>query len=157
MSNLVALLFGLVFGAGLIVAGMTDPGRVIGFLDVGGAWNPSLAAVMAAAVGVAAPAFAWMRRRRRSLLGEAVTLPDRRTVTPHLLVGAVLFGLGWGLSGICPGPAVVLLGQGGGGAVLFVAAMIAGQWIGRLATGGRRAVPDRLSWSPPVAEESPGR
>ena len=129
---LAALLSGFVFGAGLLVSGMTDPGRIIAFLDVTGRWNPSLAAVMAAAVMVAAPAFAWMRRHRRSLLGDPVELPDRRKVTPRLLIGAALFGVGWGLAGLCPGPSLVLLGQDGGSVILFVAAMIAGQKLGNL-------------------------
>jgi len=114
---------GLLFGFGLMVSGMTDPLRVQAFLDVAGQWNPALALVMGGAVAMTLPAFAWVRRGRETLAG-AVTLPDRAQLTPRLVVGSALFGIGWGLSGVCPGPAIVDVAAGGGwGFVLFVGAM----------------------------------
>lgn len=130
MRILCALLFGALFGSGLIIAGMTDPARILAFLDITGDWNPSLALVMVAAIAVAAPAFARARRHPISLLGEAISLPDRRRITWKLVLGATIFGLGWGLAGICPGPSLVLLGQDGTQVLLFVAALIAGSWCG---------------------------
>lgn len=134
---------GLLFGIGLILSGMSDPQRVLAFLDVFGAWNPALAWVMGGAVAVTLPAFALVRRRRRSLLNGALQLPDRGVITPALVGGSALFGLGWGLSGVCPGPAVVLAATGAWQAVLFVAAMVAGMRISdRLSqsSGEERAV-----------------
>jgi len=122
-------LFGLIFGVGLILAGMTNPARVVAFLDVAGDWDPSLAFVMATAILVAAPAFAIARHRTVALLGEAIGLPNRFRIDSRLMVGAALFGVGWGLSGICPGPGVVLLGTGGVKAVLFAGAVILGMWL----------------------------
>ena len=121
-----ALLAGLVFGIGLLVSGMANPAKVLGFLDVAGAWDPSLAFVMAGAVAVAALAFFIARRRSASLLGAPLSLPDARDIDARLVGGSVLFGIGWGLSGFCPGPALVALGLGQGKAVLFVAAMLGG-------------------------------
>ncbi len=128
MANiLVALAVGLVFGVGLIVSGMADPARVLGFLDVAGRWNPSLAYVMAGAVAVGLVAFAIARRRGRTLLGGApLQWPTARGLDARLIGGALLFGAGWGLAGFCPGPALVGLGMGLRGAVVFVAAMLAG-------------------------------
>jgi uncharacterized protein len=124
-----ALLAGLLFGAGLLVSGMTDPANVLGFLDVFGDWRPQLAYVMGAAVLTAAPSFWAVRRRQRTLLGEPVDFPDRRRIDKPLLAGAAIFGVGWGLSGICPGPGLVLLASGYGMAYLFMAAVIAGMWL----------------------------
>ena len=132
MKVLTAAVFGALFGLGLIVSGMTDPARVLGFLDVAGAWNPALAFVMGGAVLTALPAFAIARRRRVSLMGEPIGLPDRRTVNARLLIGAAIFGVGWGLVGICPGPGLVLLGQNPLRAGVFVAAIAVGAWIARL-------------------------
>lgn len=129
MAIVSAALFGLLFGIGLVVSGMTDPDRVLGFLDVAGAWNPALAAVMAGAVAVAAPAFARARHRPVSLLGGEIALPDRYRIDARLLSGAAIFGVGWGLAGICPGPALVLAGGGVGPALLFVLAIVAGGWL----------------------------
>ncbi|AVS86442.1 hypothetical protein C8239_18165 [Paracidovorax avenae] len=128
MANiLAALAVGLVFGLGLIVSGMADPARVLGFLDVAGLWNPSLAFVMAGAVAVALVAFAIARRRGRTLLGGApLRWPTARGLDGRLIGGALLFGAGWGLAGFCPGPALVGVGMGLHGAVVFVAAMLAG-------------------------------
>jgi uncharacterized membrane protein YedE/YeeE len=126
---LTALLAGLLFGAGLLVSGMTNPANVLGFLDVFGEWRPQLAWVMGAAVLTAAPSFWFVRHGRRSLLGAPVDLPDRRRIDKLLLGGATMFGVGWGLSGICPGPGLVLLASGRGMAFVFMAAVIAGMWL----------------------------
>jgi len=129
MRFLTALLAGILFGGGLLLAGMTDPANVLGFLDVLGEWRPQLALVMAGAALVAAPAFYWMRKRQRSVLGDPVTLPDRTTIDRPLLVGAGIFGVGWGLAGICPGPGIVLLTSGRPVAWLFMLAVAAGSLL----------------------------
>lgn len=121
-----ALLSGAIFGLGLIVAGMANPAKVLAFLDVTGHWDPSLALVMVGAIAVAAPAFFWVRRRPRTLLGETVQLPSSRRIDRRLLAGSALFGIGWGMAGICPGPARVLAGAGSSAGWQFVAAMLAG-------------------------------
>lgn len=129
----IALLSGLVFGIGLIAAGMTDPSKVQGFLDVTGAWNPSLAFVMGGAIAVGVFAFLLARRRhaagRLSWAGEHIEIPTSTLIDRKLVVGGLLFGAGWGLAGFCPGPAIVAVGAGLPGAGLFVAAMLAGMWI----------------------------
>ena len=132
MKFLTALVAGLLFGAGLLVSGMTNPANVLGFLDIFGHWRPQLAYVMAAAVITAAPSFWFVRHNRRSLLGAPVDMPDRRRIDKPLLAGAAIFGVGWGLSGICPGPGIVLLASGHGMAYLFMAAVIAGMWLVQL-------------------------
>ena len=132
MKFLTALVAGLLFGSGLVVSGMTDPANVLGFLDIFGEWRPQLAFVMGAAVVTAAPSFWFVRHGRRSLLGAPVDLPDRLRIDRSLLVGATMFGVGWGLSGICPGPGFVLLASGHGMAYLFMAAVIAGMWLVQL-------------------------
>lgn len=124
--TLVALLAGLLFGSGLVLSGMTTPANIIAFLDIAGDWNPALAIVMASAIAVAAPAFLVVRRRRRTLLGEATVLDNRRPVDKALVVGSAVFGIGWGLSGICPGPGLVIAVSGSGGAVVFVIAVSIG-------------------------------
>lgn len=126
MPVLFALLSGLLFGLGLIVAGMANPAKVLAFLDIGGLWDPSLALVMAGAIAVALPGFALAKRRRRSWLDLPMQLPAARRLDRRLIGGSLLFGVGWGLAGICPGPALVLLGAGVGKGVVFVAAMLAG-------------------------------
>jgi uncharacterized protein len=126
MSVIASLICGLVFGIGLIVSGMVDPGKVLGFLDLAGAWDPSLAFVMAGAIAVGLPAFAWARKRRTALLGDPMQLPASSGIDGRLIVGALLFGAGWGIAGFCPGPGIVALGMGAGGAAVFVAAMLAG-------------------------------
>jgi uncharacterized membrane protein YedE/YeeE len=120
---------GLIFGIGLIVSGMTDPGKVIGFLDLFGAWDPSLALVMGGAIGVGVFAFALARKRSTTFLGSALHLPTSRDIDKRLLVGSLLFGAGWGLAGFCPGPAIVSAGSGQPKAVVFVLAMLAGMWL----------------------------
>ena len=126
MNALIAALSGLVFGIGLIASGMTNPAKVKGFLDLAGAWDPSLGLVMGGAIAVAVGAFALARRRERSWTGQRMELPRATVIDARLLGGGVLFGVGWGLAGYCPGPALVALGGGNGSAALFVAAMLAG-------------------------------
>ena len=117
---------GLLFGLGLLLAGMADPAKVLAFLDLAGHWDPSLALVMVGAIAAAWPAFALARRRERAWLGGSMQLPAARRVDRSLVLGSLIFGAGWGLAGICPGPALVLAGSGAGGGLLFVAAMLAG-------------------------------
>jgi uncharacterized membrane protein YedE/YeeE len=141
---------GVVFGVGLIISGMTDPSKVIGFLDLAGAWDPSLAFVMGGAILVGFVAFRVARGRTVSFLGGAMHLPTARQIDRELVLGSLAFGVGWGLAGFCPGPAVVSLGAGQDKAVVFVIAMIAGmalyesadrRWNARR----RRRVPRELS------------
>ncbi|MDR5880477.1 YeeE/YedE family protein [Caballeronia sp. LZ032] len=121
-----ALLSGLVFGLGLIVSGMANPAKVLGFLDIAGLWDPSLAFVMAGAVCIGIVAFAIARRRSRSFLDAPIELPQAKTLTFRLVGGSLLFGIGWGLAGFCPGPAIVAAGSGQVKAWIFVLAMLAG-------------------------------
>ncbi len=120
---------GLIFGIGLIVSGMADPAKVLGFLDIAGRWDPSLALVMGGAILVGLGGFTLARRRTRSLLGLPMMLPLGRSPDRRLVLGSVLFGIGWGLAGICPGPALVLMGAGIAKGWIFGAAMIAGMGI----------------------------
>ena len=125
-----SLLAGLIFGLGLIVSGMANPAKVLGFLDLAGAWDPSLAFVMAGAIAVAAFAFALAKKRTVSFLGAAMRLPgSSRDIDRRLVFGSVLFGVGWGVAGFCPGPGLVALGMGEIKALVFVAAMLAGMGI----------------------------
>ena len=126
MRELMALSSGLVFGLGLILGGVTDPGKVKGFLDVAGAWDPSLALVMGGAIAVGVFAFAAARRRSRSWSGDRMDIPANRVIDARLIAGGVLFGTGWGLGGFCPGPALVAMSAGLGSAAVFVIAMLAG-------------------------------
>lgn len=126
MRNLIAFLAGLAFGLGLLVSGMSSPAKVLAFLDIAGAWDPSLAFVMGGAVLTAAPLFYLARRRRKPIAGETFDNPDRQLIDRRLIGGAVLFGLGWGLAGICPGPAVVDLILAPRETLPFMAAMVAG-------------------------------
>jgi uncharacterized membrane protein YedE/YeeE len=126
MQHTVALLGGLVFGLGLLLSGMTDPGKVQGFLDVTTRWDPSLALVMGGAVLVASLAFAWARRSPQSWLGARRMWPAAGAIDSRLLGGGALFGLGWGLAGFCPGPALVALSAGMADAWIFVPAMLVG-------------------------------
>lgn len=132
MILLGALVAGLLFGSGLLVSGMTNPATVLAFLDVAGDWNPALAFTMAGAILVAAPAFHFVRRSRRSLLGAEVRLPNRTLIDSPLLVGSAVFGVGWGLSGICPGPGLLLLATGTREALTFMAAVVVGTLAVRL-------------------------
>jgi uncharacterized membrane protein YedE/YeeE len=123
---LASLVCGLLFGAGLLISGMTQPDKVLGFLDLFGAWDATLAFVMAGAVAVTAAGFALARRRGSPLLTEKLRWPDRRDIDASLVTGAVLFGTGWGLVGLCPGPALVNLAGLSGPVIVFVIAMAVG-------------------------------
>ncbi|WP_438345766.1 DUF6691 family protein [Methylorubrum populi] len=127
-----AFAVGLLFGLGLLVSGMADPAKVLAFLDVTGRWDPSLAFVMAGAVAVSATGYFVARRRGRPLLASRLEIPTRRDLDPRLIAGAAVFGLGWGLAGLCPGPALTLLTVAPAQAVTFVAAMVAGMLAFRL-------------------------
>jgi len=126
LAPVTALFAGLLFGLGLMVSGMANPAKVLGFLDVAGQWDPSLALVMAGAITVGSLAFSVAKRRDRSYLGLPVQLPASTAITPRLVLGSAAFGVGWGLAGFCPGPALVALGAGYPKAFGFVAAMVAG-------------------------------
>jgi uncharacterized membrane protein YedE/YeeE len=126
MANALALLSGLIFGLGLILAGMTNPLKVKAFLDLAGAWDPSLALVMGGAIALGVVVFARAARRVRSWTGAPMEIPTDRTIDTRLVLGGVLFGVGWGTAGFCPGPALVALGSGMPEAALFVAAMLVG-------------------------------
>jgi uncharacterized protein len=126
MAHALALLSGLVFGLGLILAGMTDPMKVKGFLDLAGAWDPSLGLVMGGAILLGAVAFARAKGRSRSWSGTPMEIPATTAIDVRLVVGGLLFGIGWGVAGFCPGPAIVALGSGMGSAAIFVVAMLAG-------------------------------
>jgi uncharacterized membrane protein YedE/YeeE len=121
-----SLLAGLIFGLGLIISGMSNPAKVLGFLDITGAWDPSLALVMAGAIGVGLVAFWLARQRTTSLLGVHMALPTARDIDRRLVLGSLLFGMGWGMAGFCPGPALVALGLGEVKAIVFVVAMLLG-------------------------------
>jgi uncharacterized membrane protein YedE/YeeE len=141
MAFVTALVAGVLFGLGLVVSRMVDPQRVLGFLDVAGHWNPALAFTMGGAVLIAAPAFWYVRRRGVDLTGAAVALPNRLRIDGALIGGSALFGVGWGLSGICPGPALLLLAGRSIQAVVFVAALVAGSWLQGWLDGRRRDAP----------------
>ena len=126
MLAFTSLLAGLVFGLGLIVSGMANPAKVLGFLDLTGAWDPSLALVMGGAIGVGLLSFFFARQRTVSFLGAEMKLPAAHDITSRLVVGSLLFGVGWGVAGLCPGPGLVGLGMGEVKALVFVAAMLAG-------------------------------
>ncbi|MCS0589669.1 DUF6691 family protein [Massilia norwichensis] len=129
MSIVSALIVGLLFGIGLIVAGMTNPAKVQGFLDLAGNWDPSLAFVMGGAILVGLVAFRFAGKRERSLLGEAMRLPTATQIDRRLVLGGLAFGAGWGLAGFCPGPALASLTTGGSKALLFGGAMLAGMLV----------------------------
>ena len=132
---------GLLFGWGLLISGMTDPGKVIGFLDLTGLWDPSLALVMGGAIAVGFFAFGSAKKRTRNFLGGALHLPTSRDIDKRLILGALLFGAGWGLAGFCPGPGIVSMAAGQPKAAVFVVAMLVGmlvfEWMDRM---GRRAL-----------------
>lgn len=126
MQIFMALVVGLLFGIGLIVSGMTDPAKVIGFLDLTGNWDPSLGFVMGGAILVGIFAFGVARKRQRSLLGAPMRLPTATVIDRRLVLGSLAFGAGWGLAGYCPGPALASLATGGDKPLLFTLAMLAG-------------------------------
>jgi uncharacterized membrane protein YedE/YeeE len=129
MKLLAALLSGLIFGLGLIVSGMTDPGKVLGFLDLAGNWDPSLAFVMIGAVVIGAFAFKLARQQTSSFLGAAFKIPTDRHIDKRLVFGGLTFGVGWGLAGYCPGPALASIATGGSKPIVFTLAMIAGMVV----------------------------
>lgn len=129
MLAFTALLGGLVFGLGLLLSGMANPAKVLAFLDLAGPWDPSLALVMVGAIAVGLLAFVLARGRQVSLLGVSMRLPSAGQIDRRLVVGSTLFGVGWGLAGFCPGPALVALGMGNGKALVFTLAMLAGMGL----------------------------
>ncbi len=129
MLVIMAFLCGLIFGAGLLISGLANPEKVLGFLDLSQAWDPSLAFVMIGAIAVGIIGFALVKGRKTAFCGVPILLPENNTVDRTLVVGAILFGLGWELAGICPGPSLILLGAGIGKGLLFVLSMLAGMWI----------------------------
>ena len=130
MLNVIfAFASGLLFGLGLIVAGMANPAKVIGFLDLAGAWDPSLAFVMVGAIVIGSLAFMFAGRKTKSMLGLGMQLPTSRHLDRRLILGSLIFGIGWGLGGICPGPAIVLLGTGAVKGIFFFATMVAGMGL----------------------------
>ena len=141
MTLFASLLAGLVFGLGLLVSGMANPAKVIGFLDIAGAWDPSLAFVMVGAIAVGVVAFVVARQRTVSFLGADMKLPSQRRIDRRLIVGSTVFGIGWGVAGFCPGPALVALGTGSSKALVFVAAMLAGMAVFELIERPRRPTP----------------
>jgi uncharacterized membrane protein YedE/YeeE len=129
VNALVAFGCGLVFGLGLVISGMADPAKVLAFLDVTGRFDPSLVVVMGSALAVSAVAFAMAKRRTESYMGCPISVPTSRALDRRLVAGAVAFGIGWGLAGVCPGPAFVVLGAGRLEGLAFVAAMLAGMAV----------------------------
>jgi uncharacterized membrane protein YedE/YeeE len=129
MNLVTAFLAGLLFGGGLILSGMTNPAKVLAFLDVAGTWDPSLLFVMLGAILVAAVAFRFARTRVRPLFGSQIHVPGAGRIDMPLVLGSITFGIGWGLVGYCPGPALTALAVGGRSTLLFVAAMVAGMAI----------------------------
>jgi uncharacterized membrane protein YedE/YeeE len=129
VRNAVALAVGVIFGAGLVLAGMTQPAKVLAFLDLFGAWDPSLLFVIGGAVAVYAVAYRAIMTRQKPLLADAFVLPARHTIDLKLIGGAALFGVGWGLGGYCPGPSIVALASGALDVFVLVAATAAGMWI----------------------------
>jgi uncharacterized membrane protein YedE/YeeE len=136
-AALSALAAGILFGLGLAVSHMTNPAKVLAFLDIAGDWDPSLALVMAGAVAVSFVAFRVAGTRTASFLGEAFQIPPRRAIDAPLVVGAMLFGVGWGLAGLCPGPAITALVSGQRKAFLFLGAMLAGMLVYKFMTRPR--------------------
>jgi LPXTG-motif cell wall-anchored protein len=143
MGWLTAFFSGLLFGVGLITSGMANPAKVLGFLDIAGKWDPSLAFVMLGAIAIGTVAFLFAKRRKKSLLGLPMQIPADSPVTLRLVLGSAVFGVGWGLAGFCPGPALVALGAGFPKAWAFVVAMLAGmavfEWLGRAMLNRQRA------------------
>lgn len=143
MQRAIEFLVGLLFGWGLLLSGMTDPGKVQGFLDLFGAWDPSLALVMGGAIAVGVFAFALAKRRTTTSLGGAMQLPTARDIDKPLIVGSLMFGVGWGLAGFCPGPGIVAMAAGQPKAAVFVVAMLAGmlahKLLNRAGTGAPKA------------------
>jgi uncharacterized membrane protein YedE/YeeE len=145
MHFVTAFIVGLVFGIGLIVAGMTDPAKVQGFLDLAGDWDPSLAFVMGGAILVGLVAFRIAGTRERALLGDAMRLPTATRIDRRLVLGGLAFGAGWGLAGFCPGPALASLATGGAKVMIFTGAMVAGMAVFEVLERGRTALRQRTA------------
>ena len=126
MQRMIEFVLGLLFGLGLLISGMTDPSKVLGFLDLAGTWDPSLVFVMGGGVMVGVLGFAWAKKRSTSLSGQAFQWPDLVHIDRPLVLGSLMFGVGWGLAGFCPGPALVSMAAGHDKALVFVLAMVAG-------------------------------
>lgn len=148
VSRVSEFVVGLLFGVGLMASGMTDPGKVIGFLDLFGTWDPSLALVMGGAIAVGFFAFALAKKRTTTFLGGALRFPTTSQMDKPLVIGSLLFGAGWGLGGFCPGPALVSMADGQSKATLFVAAMLVGmmgfELMDRFVHGPRKAKLDAV-------------
>jgi uncharacterized membrane protein YedE/YeeE len=158
MALLLQLLAGLIFGVGLIVSGMANPAKVLNFLDLAGGWDPSLAFVMAGAVATTAIGYRLVLRRPKPVLAESFRLPTARRIDLRILVGPAIFGIGWGLSGLCPGPAITSLGIGSPGVLVFVPAMLVGMALARRLLARRPGLgtaPADASASPTVARGHP--
>lgn len=140
IRNIAALLSGLIFGLGLLLSGMGNPAKVQNFLDFFGQWDPSLALVMGGAIAVGMIAFTWAKRQKTALLGEPMQLPSSTTIDRKLLTGSALFGIGWGLAGFCPGPALMNLATLTPQVWLFVAAMLVGMWAQHLWAIARKQI-----------------
>lgn len=140
MTFVVNLALGLLFGIGLVISRMSDPAKVLNFLDLAGTWDPSLAFVMGGAVIVAFFGYRLVLKRDRPIVGSSFRIPTRTELEPRIFVGPAIFGFGWGLSGFCPGPALTALGLAAPGTLIFVPAMFVGMWLARLA-GERSAEP----------------
>jgi uncharacterized membrane protein YedE/YeeE len=142
MRNLSSLLAGLLFGFGLILSGMANPAKVLGFLDLAGQWDPSLAFVMIGAIALASIGFFASRRAGKPLLDQAKHLPAKKKIDVQLIVGSAIFGVGWRIAGFCPGPAVVAAGAARTAAVIFLAAMLAGMLVFKLLDAWRNIEPN---------------
>ncbi len=129
MKNIITLLAGLIFGLGLIISGMTNPAKVIGFLDIAGLWDPSLVFVMLGGISIALIGFKLVQNKSQTVFDDPIHLPGKTHISKELVIGSLLFGAGWALAGFCPGPALVALGAGYKEAFIFVIAMIVGIYI----------------------------
>jgi uncharacterized membrane protein YedE/YeeE len=154
VTSAVAFGCGALFAVGLGIGGMTQPSRVLAFLDVAGEWDPRLAIVMLGAIVTYAPAYRLAIRRERPVLATAFDLPAPGKVDARLVTGAALFGVGWGLGGLCPGPALTALASGEPAALVFVFAMLAGIAVARLVTSARRGVQLVARWDGRTEEAS---
>lgn len=129
MKNIITFITGLIFGLGLLISGMTNPAKVIGFLDITGLWNPSLAFVMVGGIAVAFFGFKYIEKKSQTVFDDSVHLPGTTHISKDLVIGSLMFGAGWGIAGFCPGPALVALGAGYKEAFIFVLAMIVGMYL----------------------------
>ena len=129
MKNIITFIAGLIFGLGLIISGTTNPAKVIGFLDIAGLWNPSLAFVMIGGIGVAFFGFRYIEKKSQTVFDDPIHLPGTTHISKELMIGSLMFGAGWAIAGFCPGPALVALGAGYKEAFIFVLAMIVGMYL----------------------------